>query len=159
MFRPGRYPPGRWAVETWNVAFLGYPARNAWDLFSPAECRHMVAWGWAERAQVWMYCNPAFRAEGLLACPDAEVEDLLIADCVDLATAVLVRQRGPRTPTRPRLFTTCATIVADVIGFPSRALRPIALYRELLSDPETETVHGLQPARHAGKPTPRPARG
>ena len=158
MFTPGPYPTlpvSAWAPEEWNVCFTGWPEiRDLWDRFSPPPLRHVVAWGYAARADAWVFVDPSKRACPLMLASNEEREGLEASFAAG-ASALLIRPRGEVGNAQPRLGATCVTVVAQVIGFQTCALRPRAFYRELVADPLTETVRGLQPARNARKPRAR----
>lgn len=139
MFYQGRqradYQPA-----IWDVLFLAVPKRNWWDRLCDDEMGHVVAMGYIVTTDAYVLVDPAHVASSVLSAPLNEVEQLIQCLPGRLSAGVRV-PAGPLGNARPRLTTTCVSVVSHVVGYPSRAFLPRAFYRQLLAVPEAEQIN------------------
>lgn len=119
-------------IGGWYVAFFNDERRHWWSPLCRDGFRHVAAFGVDAEAGVWLLYDVtlnrtilrALSAERLHAWVDALP-----------ANARILHFETPRDPvgTDLRVGFWCAPAIAHLVGVRSRALRPEALYRDLLA--------------------------
>jgi hypothetical protein len=114
------------AVETWFVIFQRRAIFVRWANWIPGEFKHVLALG-ARTDGVWVIASAGILERGFIFLPEAmlgpEVERLL--------DGAVVMQMGGCSAPQPKGWW-CTRLVVNLIGLPSCALRPDALFRECL---------------------------
>lgn len=124
------------------VMFMGQERETLLDYFSPPGFRHVLAFWFDSRIDGWVIYN---------VCGDRTAINVLYGQTFD--RWLLIRRRAgsrilavPAGVENPRriLFSPyhCVTAVAHAVGTKSRALRPIALWRDLLREGANEAFIG-----------------
>ena len=132
-------PPGVLPVlPQWFVAFVDYGRNLWWHRFTKRGFRHVFAFGYEPRLDVWIVFDPTLEGFTLRAVPGAAI-DSLVAEVWARDGKILRCRVEAKAPRRPRLFATCVTVLAHLLGLPVSAVRPYGLYRMLLA-------RGAQPA-------------
>lgn len=118
--------------SSWYVAFYGVDRKRWWDHLSPPGFYHVVAFAYCAHAERWVIYDVT-RDRTLIRTYTPAAFMLWLAGLPRGRTIVLFD--GVDREARPahRLGFWCATAVAHLVGVRSRALRPIALYRDLLA--------------------------
>lgn len=118
--------------SAWYVAFHGTVASRWWDHLSPPGFYHVVAFAYAAHAERWVIYDVA-RDRTLIRTLTTDAFTRWMAGLPNERTIVLYE--GGDLPARPfsRMGFWCTTAVAHLVGVRSRALRPHALYRDLLA--------------------------
>lgn len=132
--------------SVWWVAFIERDIEHWWDLLSPRWCRHVMCYGYSVHLNCWIVVNPAEPKTVVSAVPDIAFNATLDLLTSGDATIFLVRAQPGEASTN-RIFQTCSSIVARVIGLGS-AWRPMALVRTLRRI-KAEVRH--DPNEHQGK--------
>lgn len=124
------------------VMFMGHERESPLDVFSPPGFRHVLAFWFDARNETWIIYN---------VCGDRTAISLLHGQEFDRWLAIR-RRAGSRILKVPpgidnakRLLRApffCVSAVAHVVGTKSRALRPVALWRDLLKEGATEAFLG-----------------
>lgn len=119
-------------IGGWYVAFFNGPERHWWSFMCRDGFRHVAAFGYDAEAGFWLLYDVTLNRTVLRALPsdrmDAWVDHLP-------ANARIVHFEPPSAPEPPavRIGFWCAPAIAHLVGVRSRALRPEALYRDLLA--------------------------
>lgn len=128
MERPAVCP----ALKVWYVAFVDYGRNLWWHRFTRAGFRHCFAFAFDPDMGVWLVFDPTL--EGFVVRPiPRSVVDALIAEVWGRGGRILKCRAEGKAPRRPRLFATCVTVIAHLLGLPRCAVRPDGLYRLLLA--------------------------
>lgn len=116
-------------LSEWFVAFGDWGTNLAWHRLCRRGFRHVLAFGYEPRANVWLVVDAAFEATLIRVLPDPSglVDALWAVDARILRCRV--EGKGQR---RPRVFATCVTMIGHLIGLPSCAVFPHGLYRMLI---------------------------
>jgi hypothetical protein len=132
--------PNSMQPRLWRVAFVGRRAETWFDIFSPEWARHVLAFGYVPECNCWVICNPALRRTEVSVVPDEAIVEWL-TDLFMMPVEILEYRPEPGSPYSARLGNWCTTTIIRVLGIRSRALRPVALYRDLVRNgatPESE---------------------
>ena len=116
----------------WYVAFYCHDKRMAWwDWLSPRGFRHVFAFGYSVYAERWLIVDVTRDRTLVLALKSEDFPSWL---ATVPPNRTILRVDTPEEPRGSglRLGFWCTRGVAHLLGIPSRALRPVALYRELL---------------------------
>lgn len=120
-------------ILRWHVAFWRMPHRRRWHhMLAPGPYKHVSAFGYSARCNVWVFYNPAGNGERIEVCAnDATFLDLLdsIKERADLVTLTLGAPR-PHPAWRPGVY--CVPQIVRLLGVRSSALTPRGLYRDLV---------------------------
>lgn len=118
--------------SAWYVAFFGTSRRHWWDWMSPPGFYHVLAFAYAAHAERWVIYDVA-RDRTIIRALTADAFLLWIAG-LPTGRRIVLFEAGD-APARPamRLGFWCSTAVAHLVGVRTRALRPAALYRDLLA--------------------------
>lgn len=117
-------------ITFWNVIFLSNPREHWWDLFTGEDWRHCCAYGW--NADRWIVYDVADTRSRIHVMYDPEF-DLWLAEKLKTATAVVKFPTQKGGGIRARLGLWCVTSVKHLVGIGSSALRPKALFRDLVA--------------------------
>lgn len=134
-------------LPEWFVAFGDWGTNLPWHRLCRKGFRHVLAFGYEPRANVWIVVDAAFECTLLRVMPDPGllIDSLWAADAKILRCRV--RAGGQK---RPRLFATCVTMIGHLLGLPRCAVFPWGLYRMLLRQgavPAFERASGHDHAR------------
>jgi hypothetical protein len=111
------------------VAFLDGDGRVPWLRVLRPGFRHCFAFAWDEEASRWLMVDASYDAVFVRALRDAGP---LWRNLHERNARVLLAQVECRGPKRPRLFATCVTAVAALLGLDAPcAVTPRQLYRTL----------------------------
>ena len=127
MNRPGIFP----ALEVWYVAFVDYGRNLWWHRFTTPGFRHCFAFAFDTMTGTWIVFDPTLEGFVVRPLPRSAV-DSLIAEVWAREGRILRCRAEGKAPPRPRVFATCVTVIAHLLGLPRCAVRPIGLYRMLL---------------------------
>lgn len=122
---PSGFPGG------WYVAFYG-SGRHWWSPLTRPGFRHVLAFAYAAHAQCWLIYDVG-RYRTLIRALDSTAFTHWIAGLPTERKIVLFEGDGLPAPPAWRVGFWCTTAVAHLVGVRSRALRPEALYRDLLA--------------------------
>lgn len=116
----------------WYVQFHGDEVLHWWDMLSPPGFYHVLAFAYAEHAERWLIYDVG-RDRTLIRALDTRTFAAWLSG-QPKGRRILLYEAGDR-PARPahRIGFWCTIAVSHLIGLRSRALRPFALYRELLA--------------------------
>lgn len=131
MNRPGVFP----ALEFWFVAFVDYGRNLWWHRFTTKGFRHVFAFAFDSLTGQWIVFDPTLEGFVVRPLPRSAVDEML-TDLKLRGATILKCRAEAKAPRRPRLFATCVTVVAHLLGLPTGlrcAVRPIGLYRMLLA--------------------------
>ena len=120
---PSGFPGG------WYIAFYGGP-RHWWTWLTHPEFRHVVAFAYAAHAERWLVYDVG-QHRTLIRAFTTDVFKRWIAGLPAERKIVLFESDRKAPPMRIGFW--CTTAVAHLVGCRSRALRPQALYRDLLA--------------------------
>ncbi len=114
----------------WWVVFVPKPFEHWFDIFSPRWCRHVFVFGYTMESHSWVVIDPAQEKTHLLIYRDEDFTGILANYCD--ADCVIVQIKAQKTHVlRHRLFQTCSTVVARVIGISGNSLTPHELAKTL----------------------------
>jgi hypothetical protein len=118
--------------SAWYVCFMGAERRHWWDCLSPPGFYHVLAFAYAARAERWLIYDVGQDRSIIRALPAADFDRWISA--LPPGRTIVHFEAGD-APARPfhRAGFWCATAVAHLVGARTRALRPHALYRDLLA--------------------------
>lgn len=122
----------------WYACFYGSERRWWWDYLSPPGFRHVLAFAYCVQAECWLIYDVRHGRTFVRALkPEAFYEflDTLPNDC----SILNFEPEHAEAPPRWRFGFWCTIAIAHLMGVRSRALRPVALYRDLVA-------HGARPA-------------
>lgn len=116
----------------WYVAFYSDDRRAWWELLDPPGFKHCSAFSYSSHAERWLLYDVtrdrtfvrAYTVDGFSAYMNHTHQGATI---LRISAFPLVRRRWQRWG----FF--CTAAVKHLLGIPSRALRPRALFRDLLS--------------------------
>lgn len=114
----------------WYVAFFDGERPHWWWRLCRPGFRHVAAFGYCAEQEVWLLYDVTLNRTMIHALTSAQM-DAWAADLPDHRTIVHMEagEDGPTT----RIGFWCTPAVAHLLGVRSRALRPEALYRDLLA--------------------------
>ncbi len=139
-------------LEEWFVAFVDYGCNLWWHRFCRKGFRHVFAFAYDPSAGVWILFDPTLEGFVLRALPGHAI-DRMVAEIWSRDGRILRARAQGKAPARPRLFATCVTVIAHLLGLRRAPLRPDGLHALLLK-------HGARPAfdkdEAAGAPTTNP---
>jgi len=126
--------------SVWYAAFYGDQDRWWWDKICSPGFRHVAAFTYYPGPDVWVIYDVTFNRTNIRVISRTEwmVWIQSLPDHRTILRAEIPEDPWPR-PWWLKLTFWCAPAVAHLMGIRSRALRPQALYRDLL-------VHGATPA-------------
>ncbi len=114
----------------WHVVFVPRPLKHWFDIFTPRWCRHVFAFGYSQASNSWIVIDPAHGKTHLMIYKDDDFTEVLAKYCDD--DCVILQIKGQKTHVlRHRLFQTCSTVVARVIGIGGNSLTPHVLAKTL----------------------------
>lgn len=119
--------------SVWHVCFYSAPeCRWWWEWRLPAGFGHVMAFGYSVYSDRWLIYEVTHARTLMLALHPADFVDWL-AGLPDNKTILRVGVATKPEAPHLRVGFWCTRAVAHLLGFRSRALRPVALYRELLA--------------------------
>lgn len=143
----------------WHVAFIRDETEHLIDLISPKGFRHVLCYGYVMEFGAWIVVDPSIRKNDIhLIKEGGPMAEFLWGLMGRGATVVRMPSREQAAPIDSALPATCVNIVKRTIGIRSGALRPIALYRDLLADGgEIVFEKGKRRETESESPAGRPA--
>lgn len=123
---PSGFPAG------WYVCFHGTGKRGWWDVFTRPGYRHVLAFAYAAHAERWLIYDVT-QHRTLIRALTTDVFLHWVANLPTGRKIVLFEADGVEAEPAWRVGFWCTTAVAHLVGARSRALRPEALYRDLLA--------------------------
>jgi len=130
-------PPVCTPVE-WFVAFYEGERRHWWWPLCRPGFRHVAAFGYCPDQAVWLVYDVTVRRTLIHALTPSQMDAWVDALPTNRTIVSFLPTAEPPDPAF-RLGFWCTPAVAHLVAAPSRALRPEALYRDLLA-------HGARPA-------------
>lgn len=116
----------------WFVAFFGIERMGWWDLLTRPGFRHVMAFGYSSHAERWLVYDVT-RDRTFVRAYRPETFDLWLGALPDEATVLRVPAARAAPMRVQRALFICTTSIKHLLGLPSRALRPQALYRDLVA--------------------------
>jgi hypothetical protein len=119
-------------IGAWYVAFYNDARRHWWSWMCRDGFRHVAAFAYDAEAAVWLVYDVTLSRTVIRALSSSQMDAWV--DALP-ANHRIVRFEAAAQPRPPglRVGFWCAPAVAHVVGVASRALRPEALYRDLLA--------------------------
>lgn len=127
---------------TWLVLFQSSTSRRWIDRLVPGRFKHVMAFGWVEKAKAWVSYDVQLGRTHILLMAEADGEKKIGEAFGRDADAALLRCAVRLSP-RPRLMPSgfwCVPAIKHLLGLRSGALRPDALWRDCLAQ-GAEIVH------------------
>jgi len=124
---PPAADPGEWYVAFWGLERLGW-----WDVFTRPGFRHVMAFAFSSHAERWLVYDVT-RDRTFVRAYRPEAFDLWIGSIPEEATVLKVPAEPIGRRSYQRAAFICTTAVKHLLGLRSRALRPHALYRDLMA--------------------------
>lgn len=118
--------------SAWYVAFFGATRDHWWDRLSPPGFEHVLAFAYAAHAERWVVYDVG-RDRTVIRTLTADAFTRWIAGLPAGRTIVHFEAGDAPAPPANRVGFWCSIAVAHLVGVRSRALRPVALYRDLLA--------------------------
>ncbi len=128
-----------YGVAVWDIVFVPGPRSSWYDWLSPSWCRHVMAYGYAYKVGAWVIVNPTEKFTMVDVLPEKQFErwrDRLLEQDPTVVRAPVVNE----TTISGRFGLFCTAAVKHLIGLRSRALRPVALYRDLIASGATKVI-------------------
>jgi len=122
----------------WYVAFYGEEKRWWWDRLSPSGFHHVLAFGYCAHAECWLVYDVQ-HGRSYVRALKTNAFSAWLASLPEHRKILHIETQGLQAPPSWRVGFWCTIAVAHLLGIPSRALRPVALYRDLMA-------HGARPA-------------
>ncbi len=117
--------------SVWTVVFVPKD-REAWfDLLSPRWARHVLAFGYVPATDTYILVDPVEHAHLVAVVPWSDMR-VRMMQWKEAGVRALRIDQGPGGTYNARLGNWCTQTIARLIGLKSSALRPVALYRDLL---------------------------
>ena len=116
-------------IVYWNVIFQTNPREHWWDWLTCHQWRHCCAYGW--NADRWIVFDVADTRSRIHVMLDAEF-DVWLSQRMEKATAVVKFPTQMGGGLRARVGLWCVTSIKHLLGLGSSALRPKALFRDLV---------------------------
>lgn len=143
------FDPGAGEPERWVVCFCR-KAATRWLQRAPiGRYKHVRAFGCVVPIQTWVFFDPAMDRTSLRLARGAAATALMMEFLHD-ADAIVIERRERRRMV-PRMSGWCVPAIRHLLGLPGcGALRPAALWDELLRHEGKILPHGGHSAIHAG---------
>lgn len=122
---------GMFTPSVWTVVFVPKEGVDWFDWLSPKWARHVLAYGYVIPANAWVVFDPVEEFHQVRIVPDDEMRQWIALIRLAGCKALRIHQ-GPGGKYNARIGNWCTQTVARLIGLKSSALRPVALYRDLL---------------------------
>lgn len=117
--------------STWYVVFYGYDYRAWWEFLTPYGFRHVLIFGCVPGGERWVVYDVTMRQTWLRVLKPNEFDGWVGA--LPPGRTIVKFTPGEPEPPTVRLGFWCTRAVAHALGIRSRALRPHALWRELIA--------------------------
>lgn len=118
-------------IREWFLAFADWGSNLWWHRFCRKGFRHIVAFGYDARADVWLVVDASVERLTVATIAPGRLDDMI----ADLWTrdAKILKCRVGTGGARPRLrVASCVTLAAHLLGLRRCAVLPYGLYRMLL---------------------------
>jgi hypothetical protein len=125
--RPPPADPGEWYVAFWGTDRLGW-----WDVFTRFGFRHVMAFAYSSHAERWLIYDVC-RHRTFVRAYKTDAFDLWLGELPEEVTVLKVPSPPDPKLRYQRAMFICTTAVKHLVGIRSRALRPHALFRDLLA--------------------------
>jgi len=139
------------SIAVWNVAFMRGERNNLWDWLTEPDWRHVCAFGYSVTTDTWVIYDVA-DTHSRISVVDGRWLDRWFDANSGRFTAVL-KVETQSGDLRSRVGLWCVTAIKHLIGSRSGALRPMALYRDLLrsgAQPAFEELYGHESETSSG---------
>ncbi|BBF92647.1 hypothetical protein [Blastochloris tepida] len=159
-FNPADYEPANWLV-LFHRTGRGDPRSLSFKLvgtLAAGEFRHVSALGYVG-AETWVYVEPAWSKLAVYVMDDAAMGAAMHRLSGDVAILKVRNRRGDLKPSRWFTGRWCVPTIAQLVGSSSGALRPDALWRDLISEGAEIVVHGKRCQLDYGRPEQEDAEG
>lgn len=123
-------------IGEWYAAFFDGETRHWWWSLCHPGFRHVCAFGYDAEQRIWLLYDVCLARTHIRALTSEQMDSWVLA--LPTHRRILCVRTGADAPAH-RLGFWCTTAVVHLLGRRSRALRPQALYRDLLA-------HGARPA-------------
>jgi len=142
-------------ITIWFLAFHKKCLSPFWQRVIPGKYKHVNAFGWSERAQVWVYYDCGFHGTRVIVCPPGPKADQQLERWMAGADVLRVSQKLKRE--RPiyafRFFHLCTTAMRHLCDISGGALLPDGLWVDCLRENAKVIFH--DDSRSSGT-NPRP---
>lgn len=118
--------------SAWYVAFFGSRREHWWDWLAPRGFQHVLAFAYAAHAERWVVYDVG-RHRTVIRTLTTEAFTRWLAGLPRGRTIVHFEAGDAEAEPAFRAGFWCSTAVAHLVGVRTRALRPAALYRDLLA--------------------------
>lgn len=127
----------------WYVAFWEGAEKHWWWPICRPGFRHVAAFGYSAEHRVWLVYDVTLRRT-LIQVLDSNQMDAWVTALPDNNCIVAFQPAAEPDPPLNRLGFWCTTAIAHLVGVRSRALRPEALYRDLIAQGARPAFQGEQ---------------
>lgn len=118
----------------WYVVFDPFTRRRWLHWLALGKYKHVSCFGFIERAQSWVFFDFHLDRSRILVVGDHEA-DILIGEYSHRKTVVrMAKPLGQELKINMAVGAWCVPAVAHIIGLPTCALRPDALFRQCLAN-------------------------
>lgn len=115
----------------WTVVFVPKEREVWFDALSPKWARHVLAFGYVPAVDAYILVDPVERAHQVAIVPWADMR-VRMMQWKDRGVRALRIEQMPGGTYNARVGNWCTQTIARLVGVKSSALRPVALYRDLL---------------------------
>jgi len=121
-------------IHYWNVVFISKPLENWWDIFNPEKYRHVMAYGYAASLNCWVIVDPLESVTSISVLSNADFDYWLGNLVIQDVEIYQIKRRIPIKMHKNRIFQSCSTIIARMIGLNRSAWRPCDLVKILAEE-------------------------
>lgn len=126
-------------IINWYVIFYPNAREHWWDWFTHRSWRHCAMYGWNNGS--WIVFDVADKRSRLRVLTSGEFAEWHFEQITSMnATAIVKIRTQLDGGLRARIGLWCVTGVKHMLGLRSSALRPKALFRDLISN-DAEVIH------------------
>jgi hypothetical protein len=119
-------------ITTWLLAFTTW-IPNRWSRWLiPGKFKHVSMFAWSPAARVWLIVDPSYGQTKITVLPDGQDALDRIARFTDGCAVLKIDAKEPKPVFRLRPLL-CTTVARHLIGLPTGALWPDALWRDCIA--------------------------
>jgi hypothetical protein len=118
-------------IEVFFVVFHTR-VRTWWVRAIPGRFKHVSVFAYAPNCSIWLFYEVSINGTRLILLPNGQHEETLSAITAESSVLKFKRLPTPNPVIRPGFW--CVTAISHLLGLPSGALRPDALWRQLLRE-------------------------
>ena len=138
-------------ARRWTVVFHRQAENWFFDLIALGRFKHVSAFAYIPELGIWTIYDVGFRRTRIVLLADTDHAKTILANRVKGNCLVTLEVSEDRLPLmRWGLF--CTTAVAHLVGLRCVALRPDALYRQMVKAGGVVVDDGSEEARDRGRP-------